>query len=238
MRIARRAHQQHEGTSCRPRPQESSEHAASGDYGPQQFRLEIFRRQVGDRHWSPAQQPEHVFLAQLANRAPGLQHAPEITSARVVNIRRRGCERVGNDFADLGQRLLKLGILARILLRKGGDFLRGFASVLIQRERPSVRTQRRHAHFGSDHPQAMLFQLHVADDVGTDRSCGVSQGRASKARMELVRNSSPADLRAALEYERLESSLGQIKSGDQPVVTAADDDDIPLGIGRHVTPPP
>ena len=83
----------------------------------------------------------------------------------------------------------------------------------------------------------MFLQLHVADDVRADRACRVSQGRAAKARMEFVGDRSPADLRAAFEHERLESSLRQIKSGDQPVVTAADDDDIPLAIGRHYAAP-
>jgi hypothetical protein len=56
--------------------------------------------------------------------------------------------------------------------------------------------------------------------------------------MEFVRNRGPADLSAAFKYERFESSLGQVKGGDQPVVTAADDDDIPLAIACHLMPPP
>ena len=35
-----------------------------------------------------------------------------------------------------------------------------------------------------------------------------------------------AGLRAALEHQRLESGFGQVEGGDQPVVAAADDDDI------------
>src|SRR5437763_11363017 len=83
----------------------------------------------------------------------------------------------------------------------------------------------------------MFFQLHVADDVGTDGACGVSQGRAAKSRMEFICNRGPANLRAAFEHEWFESSLGQIKGGDQPVVTAADDDDIPLASARHYAAP-
>ena len=48
--------------------------------------------------------------------------------------------------------------------------------------------------------------------------------------MKFVGDCGSADLRAAFEHERLESCLGQIECGDQPVMASADNDDIPLTV--------
>ena len=73
-----RANQQHQAAAGGPRSEECSENSARGDGGAQQFGLEIFRDQIGDRHRSPAQQAVHVFLAQFAEGAAGVEHAPQI----------------------------------------------------------------------------------------------------------------------------------------------------------------
>jgi hypothetical protein len=51
--------------------------------------------------------------------------------------------------------------------------------------------------------------------------------------VKLVRNGCAADLRIAFEYERFESRFGEIERGDQSIVTAADNDDVPLVVSRH-----
>ena len=76
--------------------------------------------------------------------------------------------------------------------------------------------------------QPVLLQLHVADDVGTQRSGGVRQRGAAEAGMKFFGDGGAAGLRAALEHQRLVSGLGQIERGDQSVVAAADDDDVAL----------
>ncbi len=53
-----------------------------------QFSLKVFGDNIGHGRRSPAQQAIHIFLAQIANRASGLQHSPEIASAGAVDIRR------------------------------------------------------------------------------------------------------------------------------------------------------
>ena len=108
MRICRRADQQHQRASCRPRPQKCPEHAASRNHRAQQLCFKIFRRQIRHCHRPPAQQAKHVSLSQFADRAPGLQHAPQIAAAGMVDVRRRGRQRFGNDLADLPQRLLEI----------------------------------------------------------------------------------------------------------------------------------
>src|SRR6267143_487309 len=86
MRVSGCTNQKHQGAACRPWAQKGSEQAASSHDGAKEFGLEIFSREIGDRHRSPTQQAVHIFLAEIADGAPGLQHAPEITAAGVVNV--------------------------------------------------------------------------------------------------------------------------------------------------------
>ena len=72
----------------------------------------------------------------------------------------------------------------------------------------------------------MLLQLHVADDVGPQRSGRVGKRGTTKAGMKFFCDGSAAGLRAALQHQRFVSSFGEVKGGDQPVVAAADDDDV------------
>ena len=58
--------------------------------------------------------------------------------------------------------------------------------------------------------------------------------------MKFISDRSPADLISTFENQWLESRFGQVKRGDQPVVPAADDDNVaPAGVGLgHVMPLP
>src|SRR5579862_5869513 len=63
------------------------------------------------------------------------------------------------------------------------------------------------------------------------------QCRTSEPGMKFISDRGSANLRVALEHERAISGLGQIKCGHQPVVAAANDDNVaPLGafLFRHV----
>ena len=72
----------------------------------------------------------------------------------------------------------------------------------------------------------MLFQLHVADDVGSQRSGGMRERRAAEAGMKFFRDGSATRLGAAFQHQRLVSGLGQVESGDQPVMAATDNHDV------------
>ena len=72
----------------------------------------------------------------------------------------------------------------------------------------------------------MLLQLHVADDVGPQRPGGVGERGTAEAGMEFFGDGRATGLGAALQHQRLVSGLGQVEGGDQPVMAAADDDDI------------
>src|SRR5437660_1662524 len=101
MRITCAPQQQHQAAACRPWAKKRSEDSAGGNYSAQQFGLEELRHQVGHRHWSPAQHAVKILLAQFSQRASGLQHAPQVALAGIVNIRWRELQRLANDAADL-----------------------------------------------------------------------------------------------------------------------------------------
>src|ERR1035441_9070347 len=99
-----------------------------------------------------------------------------------------------------------------------------------------VGGQRRHANIRRNQPQPMLLQLHVTHNAGQNRTRRVRECRTAKSGMELIGHRGPADLRVALKYQRSVARLSQVERGDQPIVAAANDDDIaPLG---HAMPPP
>ena len=118
------------------------------------------------------------------------------------------------------------GYLAASFCEKAAIDLRGFVFVLIERKRATVGRERGDASLRRDQPQAVFFQLHVADDVWANRAGGVRQRGAAEAGMKFIGDGGAADLGAALEDERFESGFGEIERGDQPVVAAADDDDV------------
>jgi len=65
--------------------------------------------------------------------------------------------------------------------------------------------------------------LHVARDVGAKRANGVRQCGNAKAGMKFLGDGAATDYFSALEDERLESALGEIKRGHQRIVTATDE---------------
>jgi hypothetical protein len=79
-------------------------------------------------------------------------------------------------------------------LREGGDCLRGFVFVLIERKaRPSGESALTQVS-GRDEPQAMLFQLHVTDDVRANGAGGMRERGAAEAGMKFIGDGRAADL--------------------------------------------
>src|ERR1700676_1218250 len=89
-----------------------------------------------------------------------------------------------------------------------------------------VGRQRRDTRLGRDELQAMLFNLHVPQDVRTKRTRTVRERGTSEAGMKFIGDRSAADLCAALQNERPEASLRQIECGDEPVVPPANNYDV------------
>ena len=108
-----------------------------------------------------------------------------------------------------------------------------FIRILIKDECAAVWRQRGYRDLGRNHVQAVLFQLHVADDVGTQRSGGVGQRGAAEAGMKFFGDGSATRLSATFQHQRLVSRFGQVESGDQAVMAATDDYDVAVvGFGH------
>src|SRR5947209_6444041 len=87
----------------------------------------------------------------------------------------------------------------------------------------------------------MTGQLHVSDNLRQQRARRVRQRGAAETRREFFSNGSAAGLWTALQNQWLEARLGQVKRRHQPVVAAANDNNItslghplagPRGTGR------
>ncbi len=72
----------------------------------------------------------------------------------------------------------------------------------------------------------MLCQVHISDNVRPHRSGAMSQPGAAKARMEFLGDRAATNTWSAFQYEGLKSRLGQIKCGDQAVVSSPEDYDV------------
>jgi hypothetical protein len=64
--------------------------------------------------------------------------------------------------------------------------------------------------------------LQIDGNVGAKRAQRVRESRTAEAGMKFLGDGAAADHFAAFEDERFEAALGEIESGDESVVTAAD----------------
>ena len=128
------------------------------------------------------------------------------------------------------------GYFDRVLLGKSRDRLRRLASILIKRKRPPIGRKRSHANLRGNESEPVLLQLHVAHHAGQNRPRGMRQRRTAKAGMKFISHRRAANLRVALDHQRFVSRLGQIKRRDQPIVTAANDDDVALRPHSYAAP--
>src|SRR4030095_6524185 len=79
-----------------------------------------------------------------------------------------------------------------------------------------------------------VLEIHVGRDLLVEQDL-VGERRTVKPRMDLGCEGAPADLGAALEYERLDSGLGKIERRRQRVVSRADDDGVVHRVERSTT---
>src|SRR6266403_4458432 len=93
-------------------------------------------------------------------------------------------------------------------------------------ERPAIGQQRDGAHIRSSELEAVLLQLHITYDIGTERAGVMRERGAAEAWVKFFGNGRAAHLGAAFENQRFESGFGEIEGGDQTVVSATDDDHV------------
>ena len=101
-------HEQHRRAAGRSRSARSAEDAGARDSCTKRLRLEPFRGEIGRRHRCPPQQSIGIPRAEAAEPPAELEQSPQITSRRLLDVRRRRllhgrCE-LGDPFHD-GQKL-------------------------------------------------------------------------------------------------------------------------------------
>ena len=96
--------------------------------------------------------------------------------------------------------------------------------IVVKKERAAVGRRSEDARIGIEDLQILLVEAHVARDVGAKRADGVGERGGAIAGVKFFGDGAAADNFAAFENDGFESALGEIESGDECVVSAADDD--------------
>src|SRR5687768_3887520 len=85
--------------------------------------------------------------------------------------------------------------------------------------------------------EAMLGQLQLVNDVGTEKAQGVGEGGEPEAGNQLLGDGGTPNEVTALDDESVEPGSGQVGAVDEAVVAASDDDGVVmtlLGAGHQV----
>ena len=228
MRIGCCAQQQQRRAARGPWPERRAGNSARGNRGTQKFRLEKFGREIGNGHRPPADNPHHVFLAEVAKLAAELQIFPKIVGGRLVDVRRRQHGEMTNEPAIARESFLKFNVLHRVFFREAADLLNGIAGIRMQQQAAAIGRKREKANGRLDHRKSVALELHLARDFRNQRPSRVRERGNFEAGNEFVGNRRAADNRAALEDERLVPRLGEIERRDQAVMPRAENDDVAL----------
>ena len=195
----------------------------TGNGGAKQFTREPFRQQVGNRHRGPAQQPIHVLRAQLADATPGTQHEQKIGKIGVVEVGRQLTQQWRKHGCHARQCLLKFAIVLRVFQRALGQLCDAALDTAVEQHRPAVARKTKHTRLRLDPPQPVPLQLHVAENGAGDWPGRVRERRNAKSRVKFFGDGDAADEWPPFQHQRLQSSLRQIKCGNQSIVSRADD---------------
>ena len=107
-------------------------------------------------------------------------------------------------------------------MRKRGG---GFGGVVVKEKAAAIGRGSEEAGLRLDDVQIEFLKLEVASDVRAERTEGVRERGGFEAGVELLGYGAAAEVFAAFEDGGLEAAFGQIKCGDQRVVTTTNEHD-------------
>ena len=223
MGISGGTQEQNGGRAGRPRAEGVAENAARGNDRAKQFGFEELCGEIRDGHGAPAQKIENARFPKAANPAPGLEQIPEIFRAGLINRQRRDRNNLPKNFGEGLERPGELRVFRGVLFRKARDTRCGFSGVVIKNQRFAIRCGSKNSRIGRKDLAIKLFELHVERNIRAKRTERMRERRSAKAGMKFFGDGAAAHHFAALENERLEAALSQIKGRDQCVVTATDE---------------
>ncbi len=121
------------------------------------------------------------------------------------------------------ERRSELRVFGGVFGRQARDAAGGLGVIVVEQQRLAIQAGREDARIGAKNFAIEFFDLQVARNVGPQRTEGVGQRRGAEAGVKFFRDGAAADYFAAFENEGLESAFGEIKRGDEGIVTAADE---------------
>ena len=124
---------------------------------------------------------------------------------------------------DLADVVVERVVRIRVVLRVAGDLLVVLAVVLAEQEVVAVLL-RAEGRGHEDRHEAVLHEVELVDDVRPEQAQRVRERGEPEARAQLLGDRRAADDRAALQDERAQAGLREVRRVRQPVVAAADDD--------------
>src|SRR4029077_14152805 len=133
------------------------------------------------------------------------------------------------------ERIVKLDVTRGVLLRELIDFFRRCGGVGEKRERLAIGRRREKANRRFKALETELGELHVFEDRSKRRAAGMRERGATETGMKFFGDGRAANDRAAFENERPKTFLGEIKRGDEGVVSRAENHDIALN-GHYFCP--
>src|SRR5260370_6753975 len=223
MGVASGAHQEDGGGTRGPRPERGPEDAACGDKGGDELRFEKCGGEVRNGHGAPAKKVEDSLLAKHAHVAAGLKEIPEIFGSGFVDRRRRDRNKLVEDAGEVIERIREFDVFRGGLCGNVRDAAGSPGVVVPEKKRLSAWCGSEDARTGIEDFALEFFDLHVARDLHAKRAERVRERGGFEAGMKFLGNGAAANHFAPLEDERFEPSFGKIKSSDESVVPAADE---------------
>ena len=121
------------------------------------------------------------------------------------------------------ERFGELRVFRGVFRGKPGNSSGSRGGVVVEQERFAIGRGSKNARIGLQDFTAELFELQVFGDVSTQRAQGVRERGGVEAGMKFLGDCTATDDLAAFENDGLEAALGEVKSSDESVVSAADE---------------
>src|SRR5262249_32048550 len=122
------------------------------------------------------------------------------------------------------ERFSEFSVAGGVFCRKPGDASCGFGVIVIEKKRAAAGRERKESRIRMQHMAVEFFELHVCGNIGAERADGVRESGSAEAGRKFLGDCAAADNFAALKHHWAEAALGQVESGDERIVTAADED--------------
>ena len=224
--LAEQVVEQHEPGALRIRPDLRADDAGRRQVALEDVRLEVVVEEVGRRAGQQADRVVEDLPVQPPEARAERGEPDQLLGVVAEDVRRNLVQQRLDRLDDPADVVVEGVVGVGVVLAVAADLLVVLAVILAEEQVVAVlhRAERRRH---EDRHEAVLHELEVLDDVGPEQAQGVRERREPEARPELLGDRGAADDGPALENERPQAALRQVRRVGQPVVAAADDDRIP-----------